>query len=323
MGELISVIIPVYNVEKYLKECIESVIGQSYQNLEIILIDDGSTDKSGMICDKYADVDARIVCVHKKNGGLSDARNSGLDIMTGQYLVFVDSDDFLPINAIEVLYNIITEKRADIVIGNYIRVDEKGIMIQENLSYSDVILTREEAMENILTYGCAAWARMFSKRVHNEYRFPVDEINEDEAIVLKILEKCSIIATTAACVYNYRCRDESITTQVFSKKRLVWKKHCLENVNFIKQKYPQLETLAMKRYRGCLLYLITEIALCNNDKDYEIEIREIMGELLANEVCFMKIPFEYKSDYWRMRILDLWGYEFYSKMIRVIRRVHK
>ena len=118
--DLISVIIPIYNVEQYLKECLESVINQTYRNLEIILVDDGSKDKSGKICDEYKNKDERIKVVHKENGGLSDARNAGMKIATGKYIQFIDSDDFIDKDMIETLYNLIIENEADIsMCSNY------------------------------------------------------------------------------------------------------------------------------------------------------------------------------------------------------------
>lgn len=122
----VTVIIPIYNVEKYLKEAVESVINQTYANVEIILVDDGATDNSGIMCDEFAKKDSRIKVIHKKNGGLSDARNAGLDIATGKYIMFLDSDDFLELDAVEKMYREIKEKDADYVIGNYINTDEDG-----------------------------------------------------------------------------------------------------------------------------------------------------------------------------------------------------
>ena len=124
--EKVTVIIPIYNVEKYVRQAIESAINQTYQNIEIILVDDGSTDSSRTICDEYKLKDNRIKVVHKKNGGLSDARNAGLENSTGEYLMFLDSDDFLEIDAVENMYKEISQKDADYVIGNYINATEEG-----------------------------------------------------------------------------------------------------------------------------------------------------------------------------------------------------
>ena len=124
----ISVVVPIYNVEKYLPECIESVQNQSYMNLEIILVDDGSPDNSGKIADEYAKKDGRIKVIHKKNGGLSDARNAGIEVATGDYIMFLDSDDLLTADACKVLEEKIEKENADYVIGNYINCHEDGTL---------------------------------------------------------------------------------------------------------------------------------------------------------------------------------------------------
>ncbi|MGN1326481.1 MAG: glycosyltransferase family 2 protein, partial [Clostridia bacterium] len=122
----ITVIMPVYNVEKYLEEAIDSVIYQTYQNLEIILIDDGSTDNSGNICDEYAKKDSHIKVIHQENKGLSGARNTGLDIATGEYIMFIDSDDIFPKDACEKMLKFMEEKDADYIVGNYTNMSEEG-----------------------------------------------------------------------------------------------------------------------------------------------------------------------------------------------------
>ena len=124
MTEKITVIVPVYNVENYLNKCLDSILKQTYQNLEIIVVNDGSTDNSGTICQEYAQKDNRIVYIEKDNGGLSDARNAGLDRMTGSYVTFVDSDDWIEQDYVEVLYNKLTEYQADIAVGNYYSFNE-------------------------------------------------------------------------------------------------------------------------------------------------------------------------------------------------------
>ena len=124
MTEKITVIVPVYNVENYLNKCLDSLINQTYKNLEIIVINDGSTDNSGTICQEYAQKDNRIVYIEKENGGLSDARNAGLDRMTGSYVTFVDSDDWIEQDYVEVLYNKLTEHQADVSVGNYYSYNE-------------------------------------------------------------------------------------------------------------------------------------------------------------------------------------------------------
>lgn len=130
--KLISIIVPVYNVEKYLKECIDSVISQTYKNLEIILVDDGSTDKSGEICDEYSKKDSRIKVIHKENGGLSDARNVALDIAKGEYIGFVDSDDYVEKDMFETLYKLAEEHNTEISSISFYKTLENEIIDVRN-----------------------------------------------------------------------------------------------------------------------------------------------------------------------------------------------
>ena len=144
---MISIIVPVYNVDKYIERCIQSIINQTYKNLEIILIDDGSTDKSGAICDKYSKIDNRINVIHKKNGGLSEARNVGLDIARGDYIGFVDSDDYIHPQMYELLYKNLIGTSADISIIKHIRKEEELGLGDIN---SKKVYSNLEAIENIL-----------------------------------------------------------------------------------------------------------------------------------------------------------------------------
>lgn len=135
MKEQISVIIPIYNVEKYLSDCVESVLKQTYTDLEIILVDDGSQDASGQICDDYAKQDSRVQVIHKKNGGLSSARNAGIDQATGQYFFFLDSDDWIAENALELLYKEIKSTGSDLALCNMQYVDEQGKNLENQSAY--------------------------------------------------------------------------------------------------------------------------------------------------------------------------------------------
>lgn len=316
MEPLISVIVPVYNVEPYLRKCVDSILNQTYRNLEVILVDDGSPDVCPAICDEYAAMDNRVRVIHKENGGLSDARNVGMETASGEYLTFVDSDDLLPIEAVETMMNIAIAERADLVIGGYNRFADvpEG---SGNVETSVQRWTPVEAMEDMLRNGCASWARLYRRELHQSIQFPVGEINEDEAIVLPLLEKCGTIAVTNAVVYHYRCRPESITTAGFSVKRMDWPKHCRENLKCIKANHPLLEAAAAARYRGSLLWTLTEIALSN--KDYKQYARQMIQELKNNRQLFMGTEFAYPQDKIRMMILMHLPFGFYRWMIRVKR----
>ena len=146
----VSIIIPVYNVEQYLERCLETVVNQSYKGLEIILVDDGSTDGSGKICDKYKELDERIVCIHKENGGLSSARNAGVNIATGEYFVFVDSDDWVSIRMVETLTKALQKNNSDIVCCEFYNVSDSTLAVSD-FSSNERKLTKEEAILEIIT----------------------------------------------------------------------------------------------------------------------------------------------------------------------------
>lgn len=324
MGEadkqpLISVIVPIYNVEPYLRTCVDSILNQTYHNLEIILVDDGSPDGCPAICDEYAEKDPRIRVIHKKNGGLSAARNAGLAIYTGEYIMFVDSDDWLTAHAVETLFTLTNNYGAQLVIGNYVRDSDPSEFHVQSGEHSIQIMNCSEAMENMLRTGCSSWARLYKSTIHKNILFPIGEINEDEAIVLQLLEQCTTVVLTSQIVYGYRCRPESITTSSFSVKKLDWYRHCKANLEWIKEHHPELTDAAAARYRSSILWSLTEIALSNGS--YPDSIRDLLSDLHQNQTLFKNIPFSYLSDSIRMWFLLHFPFDFYRILIRMKRRI--
>lgn len=313
MEPLISVIVPVYNVEPYLRKCVDSILNQTYRNLEVILVDDGSPDGCPAICDEYAVIDRRVKVVHKENGGLSDARNAGMAFMSGEYLLFVDSDDLLPVKAIETMLKIAVEENADLVIGGHNRFEEVPALSSETEIFVKQ-WTPAEAMMDMLRNGCASWARLFRRELHEAVLFPVGEINEDEAIVLHILDKCRVIAVTNAVVYHYRCRPESITTTSFSEKKMVWVKHCRDNLAFIREKYPQLEEYAVTRYRGSLMWALREMALSENS--FPNSYAEVRAQLKEYHTAFLHTPFKNKTEQLRFLFMTLIPFPLLKKVLK-------
>lgn len=224
--ELVSIIVPVYNVEKYLRECIDSLLHQTYRNLEIILVDDGSKDQSGKICDEYSQKDHRITVVHKKNAGLGYARNSGLEIATGEFVSFIDSDDTVDTNLIELLMAGIHDYGADTCIGGFKRIDVTGkaIFVEQ---YTETVYT-ERAVYNDLfarmlgsapnkhdAMRMSVWNVIYSMKIIQKYnlRFPSERefISEDiiwDSDYFKYAKYVKVIASTA---YNYRITPGSLT----------------------------------------------------------------------------------------------------------------
>lgn len=225
--EKISIIVPIYMVENYLSECIESIIHQTYSNLEIILVNDGSTDKCPQICEDYAKRDSRIVVINKPNGGLSDARNAGIDYATGEYLMFVDSDDYIALNMVELLYNVLKDVDADMSICNFKYVsDELDVDFKNcNLPIKDEILTGKDILLKKMFqhrggYWVIACNKLYKRKLFENVRFAIGKIHEDEFIIHQILLQCQRVACVSEMLYFYRQRNTSIIGQAVSLKRL-------------------------------------------------------------------------------------------------------
>lgn len=214
---LISVIVPCYNVEKYLDQCVQSIVDQTYTNLEIILVDDGSPDRVPEMCDEWAKKDSRIVVVHKSNGGLSDARNAGLDICTGEYIAFVDSDDFIDNIMYEKLYELHLKTKADVVAclaRLYYEKDDKYDMNHRTFlfkeSYNSDTYLRELVRRRV---GCASWDKLYTKEFVGNSRFIKGRNNEDLIWLYgRFYTGNYNVAYTLDYYYNYRKSEGSITT---------------------------------------------------------------------------------------------------------------
>ena len=222
---LISVVVPVYNVEKYLSQCIESIICQTYNKLEIILVDDGSTDCSGKICDYYALNDSRIKVFHKKNGGLSDARNYGIAISRGELITFIDSDDVISSIFVKYLFELLENSNADIAICPYQKFSEKEIIFPDSI-YSPqpyILYTPEEALVEMLYQGCVhtgAHCKLYKKSLFDNISYPIGLYYEDLGTTYKLFLKSKMIVSSLKKLYGYRIRNESIIRQPFTPKML-------------------------------------------------------------------------------------------------------
>lgn len=250
MEELISVIIPVYNVEKFLDRCMQSVLMQTYQNLEIILVDDGSTDASGKLCDEYAKKDKRIRVVHKKNGGLSSARNAGLDMVKGDYVLFVDSDDWLELDMLQHLYTLLRENPDAQIAECTITVshtNESGI-VQPKLK---VVTKTKQVMLNEF-YRVSKWKydtsvcnKLIRSSILGNFQF-IETLNEDVEASLELVERTNILVSSNQKMYHYYVNNNGITRSKFSLADLdyldVWDR-IVEKTN---KRFPQYEPFARK-----------------------------------------------------------------------------
>lgn len=212
---LVSVIIPIYKVEKYIDKCVKSVLAQTYQNLEVILVDDGSSDGCPRLCDEYKSIDHRVKVIHKPNGGLSDARNIGIKNSTGEYFLFVDGDDWIADNLVEIAIQTMQEYSVDIVSFSANIIENNVIVRQEFMPYSEtVVLSAQEATENVLkdSISSQVWLRLYNRKCWKEIEFPMGRLYEDIATTYKVFE----LANNGICfipyaLYNYLHNCEGIS----------------------------------------------------------------------------------------------------------------
>lgn len=227
-NELITIIVPVYNVEDYLCKCIDSIIGQTYNNLEIILVDDGSPDRCGEICDEYARHDTRIRVIHKENGGLSDARNVGIENSKGDYIAFVDSDDYIAPDMYEKLYNIAKVNDADMSICSFMCVNTKGNSIDDQNLYnpisnnvlSGIEVFEDKLAENQYWYWVVAWNKLYRRSLFDNIRFPVGKQHEDEFVAHHLYSITRKVACCGNKMYYYVKRENSIMSKKYTYKGL-------------------------------------------------------------------------------------------------------
>lgn len=272
-NDLISIIIPVYKVEKYLEKCIESVLKQTYTNLQIILVDDGSPDNCGKICDEYAKKDSRIEVIHKANGGLSDVRNVGISKAKGRYIGFVDSDDYIKEDMYEILLNLIKKYDADVSICNLydvidgnecIRNKENGIR-----EYSRLDILKEVLLDkNIQSY---AWNKLYEKELFDEIKYPIGKKYEDIGTTFYVFEKCNKIVVTSEPEYYYLKRSDSLVNNVTESTVLDYTEIIIQRYLYTKENIKEL-----KKYNN--YYLAKTLITAHNDIELLGSISEKMQE---------------------------------------------
>ena len=243
MNETVSVIVPIYKVEKYLRHCVESILAQTYQNLEVLLIDDGSPDMCGTICDEYAMKDLRVTVIHKRNGGLSSARNAGIERATGAYLLFVDSDDFIEPNMVRTLYDELQKDAADMALCAFRYVDERGAAITSPYDAEKYrkrgVWTKEQFWQEYCAgYTPAytvAWNKLCRRRLFADLRYPEGKIREDEFVLHQLIEQCNCICIVPDQLYDYRQRTDGIMGSRLDARQLDKVEACLQRAEYFQK----------------------------------------------------------------------------------------
>lgn len=319
MEAMISVVVPIYNVGKYLAKCIESVSAQTYKNLEIILVNDGSTDDCGNICDDYAKKDQRIKVIHKINGGLSDARNAGIEIAKGQYIGFVDSDDYINANMYERLVNIMKTDNSEIAVCNYSLVyeeTEKNIFEKNDFDDNYLLIDNknkliEYAMKNNYDTFTVAWNKVYLRELFNDIRYPKGKIHEDVFTTYKLLYKAQKISYTKDAMYYYLQRETSIMGQKFNEKRLHRLDALQEQLKFYQLKKEQgMWNITLFYYKLFLIHMISEVQKNTElKKDMLDSYKKYYNEQIKKYLGNSGIEFKKKIGYWlfyRFPDLYLW-----------------
>ena len=257
MNDLISVIVPIYKVEKYLNKCVDSLINQTYRNLEIILVDDGSPDNCPIICDDYANKDDRVKVIHKSNGGLSDARNAGMKVATGKYISFIDSDDYISLDFMETMLNTMILKEADIVECDIVKFYDhsKTIEINDNLNIRtfDAI----EGMSSLILekeFHQYVWNKLYKTEIIRNMFFNVGKTNEDDFWTYKIFGEARRVSKINKSMYYYFQRNDSIMGKNYNIKRLDELEAKLERQKYIENYFPQLTVTSKINFSFSCLY---------------------------------------------------------------------
>lgn len=299
--DLISIIVPVYNVERYVQRCVTSIIDQSYKNLQIILVDDGSTDGSGRECDELALIDERIEVIHKKNGGLSDARNVGIDCAKGAFIGFVDSDDYIEGDMYEVLYKAVIQSEADFASCGY--YEEYIDKVEIKRCCSEVkVLDRTNAYAELFSregsLGCSSWTKLFKRRLFDHIRYKKGLQSEDLELIYRIIDESNLITCINVAKYHYVHRENSITTSL-SQSHIMDPIRTFKDIFlFIKRKYPEVLELA---YAYQLSWIMGVYSIINTHKEYEYKVmREDLRNIMHKNV---KYYWKNKYVYWADKLM--------------------
>lgn len=286
MDDLVSIIIPIYNVEVYLHRCLDSVLNQTYQNLEVILVNDGSTDKSALIAQKYVDMDKRFFLIHKPNGGLSDARNTGLDVATGRYITFIDSDDYVGEQYVEKLLALIHTYHADISIIQHRNVYGLKTEKYNGKDSTIQIYNNIHAIENMWyqkDITNSAWGKLYAIDLFRSIRYPVQYLYEDLGTTYKLFYQAEKIVWSSEVLYYYYQRSNSIMNAEFCRKKMDRIALSEELLEWTEQNCKELRSAAIARFFTSNIQVLREIP---NNELYRTEVKQIENNIkrYRNEV---------------------------------------
>jgi len=291
---VISVIVPVYNVEPYLRQCIDSVLKQSFSSLELILINDGSTDASGDICEEYARRDTRVQVIHKENGGQSAARNRGLDVAQGAYIFFLDSDDYLAVDALKRLFDACETNQAEIACMGGASFYPDGTQVPFYQLDRIVKMTGLQAFDKMLlrdSLDSNPWGKLYKSEVYEGIRFPEGLIFEDILITYRVLLRAEKVFHIGSEGYYYRLRSDSITGGFFNKKYYANTKQALILYQEIQKNYPELEAHGHLFYLDRIVYNYFKLMQSDNIKEHQEHYHYLKKSLQKDYRLFYQSSF--------------------------------
>lgn len=321
--DLITIVVPIYNTEKYLKKCIDSIISQTYKNIEIILVNDGSTDNSKKICEEYEKKDDRIKLINKKNGGQGSAKNVGIDAATGNYIGFVDSDDYIDEDMFETLYNLCIKNEADISMVAFNKVIDGKVMKTIDFNGETIIFDKFNAIKELLLdreIKNYSWNKLFKKEIYNDVRFSENLKYEDIEITVRLFEKINRLAYKKISKYYYVQRNNST---VNSKKYSNLKDY----LTVTKQRYEYLKNkdILIEKYNA-LGFITNMIILYKDSVTYDIP--ELYNDFKNNYKLFCELTERYKNDcfnelnnYKRLLFsIILWDFELGKEIVKEVEK---
>ena len=276
---LISVIVPIFNVEDYLEACLESILAQTFTGFELILVDDGSTDRCPAVCDCYREDDNRIIVIHQPNGGISQARNTGIDICKGTYIAFIDSDDAVAPDYLETLYQDIRTSDADVAICGWRSIHEEKAFIYEDKQKTLTVMDRTQAMSALLyqrKFDNSAWGKLFRTTLFKDVRFPVGKLFEDIAVMYRIFDNAGRVSHNAYTGYYYRKRSSGIMLSSFNEKKLDLLDAADALLGFVSRHYPELEPAAESRLVRANMQILLQLPA---DPRYDGSRRRTTGNI--------------------------------------------
>lgn len=295
MDEKVSLIVPIYKVEDDLEDCVNSLISQTYSNLEIILVDDGSPDRCGQIADSIALRDQRVKVIHKPNGGLSDARNAGMKVMTGDYVSFVDSDDMLEPEFIEQMLNLAKKYQAEMVVCRNSVFSKKDGLVQQcdQENIVEKTFSSSEAIKTMLyqkEFDVSSWGKLYRRDILEGVWYPKGLIHEDISTTYKAMVKCQTIAYTSKSLYRYQVRENSIENAKFTLKKMDCITTSQMMLDDISENYPECLAAARSRYFAAYLHILAQIRDDIPEKELiKKNIKSIRGKVITDSNASIRV----------------------------------